>query len=209
MQCSKVEFAAIMAFMESATGSPDTPEDRVAVYFELLSDLPAKIIEAAAQQAVMNHPYPSLPPVGLIRKAAIALQAPPGIPAPEAWKLFLAAVRRFGSGRRNRMVKGELVEYDASEQGLATLPPQVAHAARCFGWQRLCDTSGEHMGLAERDFIQSYDTLAKRDQQQAIMPPSVKAIAEQAGGQFGLNEPTHRGPKELAAWIQNQHPKGV
>ena len=101
-------------------------------------------------------------------------------------------------------MKGELIEFDASEQGLATLPPVVAHAARCFGWQRLCDTSAEHMGIAERDFLQSYGTLEKRDEQQAIMPPSVRAIANHAGDAFVLDESTTRGPRELAAYILQQ-----
>lgn len=197
------EFAPMVGLMAAATHAEVTRET-VEVYFDLLNDLPANLVRAAIRQAVLEQDYPTLPPVGKIRKLAVSFAGPPAIPGPEAWNLFLAAVRRFGSGRRRRLVKGELIEFDASEQGLATLPPVVAHAARCFGWQRLCDTSAEHMGIAERDFLQSYGTLEKRDEQQAIMPPSVRAIANHAGDAFVLDESTTRGPRELAAYILQQ-----
>ena len=208
---TREDFAVVFAILKTGSGVASVTAEQAAVYFDLLGDLPLPVLQAAVKQVLLNHEYPTLPPVGIIRKAAIALQSPPAIPGPEAWSLFLAAVRRFGSGRRHRMVKGEMQEYDAGERGLRTLPEPVQHAARCFGWQRLCDTSGEHMGIAERDFLQSYGTLEKRDEQQAIMPPSVKAIAEQAGNNFVLNESTTRSPRELAAWIADKQPqpKGV
>lgn len=207
------ELEPILRYVEAACGTrvPFT-EQQTAVWFDLLGDLPAAAVKAAVRTVCIDHGFPTIPPVGLVRKAAVAIQAPPAIPGPEAWNLFLAAVRRFGSGRRSRMVKGEMREWDASEQGLQSLSPVVAHAAKCFGWQRLCDTSGEHMGIAERDFLQSYGTLEKRDEQLAIMPPSVRAIANNAGDNFALPDTsTTRGPRELAAHIlqKAQQPKGV
>ncbi len=179
------EFAPMMGFISAAVGVPMSRETGE-VYFEFLADLPTPIVRAAVRQVLMNHDYPTLPPVGSIRKAAVALQSPPAVPGPEAWKLFLAAVRRYGSSKLPRMVAGELRDYDGETMGLASLPPAVAHAARCFGWQRLCDTTPEHIGIAERDFLQAYAALGKRDEQSAIMPPSVRAVAELASGIGGM-----------------------
>lgn len=171
------EFTPILRYLKAVCGVAEVTTEQAAGYFDLLGDLDAAIVLAAAKAVALEHVYPSLPPVGLIRKAALALTIP-SIPAPEAWQLFLAAVRKFGSGRRRFMRGGQWHESDREADGMATLPPSVAHAARCFGWQRLCDTMPDHLALAERDFIASYGTLAKRDESKAIMPPAVRAIAE-------------------------------
>lgn len=175
---TRVEFFPIMAYLQAGCGMKDPPSvETVNVYFDLLGDLDAAVVLAAAKQCVLNHVYPSLPPAGVIRKAAMALTSPAIAPA-EAWRLFLAAVRRHGSGRRRVMRAGKWQEFDAETIGLNSLPPAVAHAARCFGWQRLADTSPEHIGIAERDFIIAYTGLATNSEAKAIMPPSVRAIAE-------------------------------
>lgn len=178
---TREDFAVVMGVLKAGTGATVTSE-QAAVYFDLLHDLPLAVVQAAAKQVLLDHHYPTIPPVGAIRKAAVALQSPPAIPGPEAWRLFLAAVRKYRLEPQRRLVAGQWREVGGEQQGLASLPPDVAHAARCFGWRRLCDTMADHLGIAERDFLQVYATLGKHAERHAVLPPSVAAVAAIAGG---------------------------
>lgn len=175
------EFTPMMGIMSAATGVAFTREAGE-IYFELLSDLDAAIVRTAVKQVLINHEFATLPPVGAIRKAAIALQSPPAIPGPEAWRLFLAAVRKHRLEPQRRLVAGQWREVGGEVHGLASLPPSVAYVAKCFGWRRLCDTMADHIGIAERDFLQMYDSLHRHAERQAVLPPSVAAVASIVGG---------------------------
>lgn len=184
-----LEFAPIMAYIATATGAPKPTREQTEVYFDLLKDVPLNVLSAAAKQAVLDHVYPTLPPAGVIRKAANALQQP-ATTGPEAWRLFVAAVRKHGSGKRRVFRAGhDPVDIDNRETGLASLPPQVARAAANFGWETLCDTSPDDMGIAQTQFLKVYATMADHEQRLAIMPPSVKAVAAGIAGAFGMPEP--------------------
>lgn len=183
---TRIEFAPIMAYLATACGASAPTREQAEVYFDLLGDLPAQLVQSAAKQVAMEHNYPNLPPVGLIRKAAIALREPT-TPGPKAWEMFCKAVSRYGSGRQRLWANGRFHEIDNEQLGLASLPPDVARAARAFGWNTLCDTTREDMGIAQTQFLKVYAQLGAHEQREAIMPPDVRALANELAGGFGLN----------------------
>lgn len=171
------ELGPILGYVQAACGLREkVTAEQTFVWFDLLRDLPAEVVRAAAKQVVLDHPYPNLPPVGAVRKAALEL-AQPTIPAAKAWELFLAAVRKFGSGKRNLWAGGQFHERDNEQAGLDSLPPQVRRAAQAFGWRTLCDTPPDELGLAQEQFRKTYGSLGESEKRLAIMPPEVRAIA--------------------------------
>jgi hypothetical protein len=59
----------------------------------------------------------------------------------------------------------------------------VARAARAFGWQTLCDTPPDKMGVAQNQFIKNYEAMTDHEQSSAIAPPEVQALIAQLAGQ--------------------------
>lgn len=161
---SRVEFAAIMAYMGAAVGKEPT-EEQAEVYFDLLGDLPKQVLEAAAKRSICEHTFPTMPPIGLIRKHADALRTGQRMSYGEAWELSCRAARDFG--------------YRNPRDGLASLPPVVAHAVKAFGWSRLCDcpTSGDGLNAAVAQFRDIFNGLNQREDFERMLPASTQAPA--------------------------------
>lgn len=158
-------FASVIALLESATGAPPTPADRVAVYYDLLADLPLSLLQAAAKRAALVHRFPSLPPAGSIRSEARKLEASDPSPT-AAWELAVAAVRKYGIRR--------------PVTGLKSLPPAVERAARAVGWEVLCDARREDT-LVRHQFLTTYDAQARSDQREAELPAPLRVLSEGIG----------------------------
>jgi len=185
---TKKDFAPIMAYVATACSAPAPSRQQTEVYFDLLGDLEANVVQAAARMVVIDHVYPSLPPAGLIRKQALELKQP-GVTGPDAWKLFHGAARKFGSGKRNHYGAGQVAQIDCEAEGLKSLPPRVARAARSFGWQTLCDTTDDALHFAREQFLRIYATIDNDEKHQAIMPPSVRSLAAALAGGFAIEGP--------------------
>lgn len=172
---TKQEFLPILAYLQVGCGMKGQPtEEQVKVYFDLLHDLPAAAVGAAAKQALIDHEYPNLPPVGVIRRHAVAIQKPSKVPGPEAWRLALEAARRFDP------------DVDGSAQRcFAKLPAEVRRAVECFGGLGVIVNTT----LCQHQFLERYESLGEHEERVAIMPPSVKAIAAQVAGAFGIDGP--------------------
>lgn len=181
------EFKPILAYAATACSAPSPTQEQTKIYFDLLKDLRADIVQAAVKQAVIDHVYPNLPPVGVIRKAAMGLMHPT-IPAAKAWELFREAVAKHGSGRTTLWANGQRIPVDRMQNGLDSLPPIVARAARAFGWQTLCDTPPDKMGVAQNQFIKNYEAMTDHDQSSAIAPPEVQALIAQLAAKLGTGD---------------------
>ncbi|MCC6419526.1 MAG: hypothetical protein IT429_14935 [Gemmataceae bacterium] len=157
------EFAQVSAYLSAAVGKP-MPRDQLEVYYDLLKDLPGAAVAAAARQALCESRYPTIPPVGTIRQLAVAATRGRLPTWAEAWELALRAVRRFG--------------VDREREGLASLPPVVAHAARCLGWRSLCDATDLETPRAQ--FRDAYGPIADREEHLQALPEPVRRAIEQA-----------------------------
>lgn len=166
------EMAYVTNYVEAAIGSRQqfTDEQRE-VWFDLLGDLPKGVVLAACKAVLIDHEYPTIPPVGLVRRKALSLADPP-VDGPTAWVQSLSAVRRFGC--------------DRERDGLKSLPPRIAYALRAFGWRSLCDTTDDKLHFAREQFLSLYATTEATAEHRAALPPSVRAVAELAAASMGM-----------------------
>src|SRR6516164_1588903 len=151
------EFGCIIAYLEAASGKPMSAE-QARVYHDLLGDLPADVLLIAAKRAIVESQYPTIPPVGVLRRLALEVSRPDRLAPMEAWALLAKAIRRFG--------------YYREEQGLASLPPDVRQAAECLGWRSLCDATEE--GVIRGQFCKTFEQLQKRADTVALLPEKVR-----------------------------------
>lgn len=152
-----------MAYLSSAAGSKvDPSREQAEAWYDLLGDLPADVLMAAARQAMVEHEYPTLPPVGMIRRLAVELIRP-ATSAVDAWNDVLSAVRIYGIDRRRK--------------GLATLPPDVARVADSL-WEIICDCPDASLTFVQKQFTEAYQAVSAQAERQALMPPAVRSLAE-------------------------------
>ncbi len=162
---NKTEFAEVIAYLAAGTGKPASIE-QTRVYFDLLCDLPLPLVQEAARRSLLEHKYPTLPPVGLIRSHAVSMTRD-RTPGPEAWRLAIGAAERYGESNESR--------------GMATLPADVAAAVRAFGWRVLCDARRDELGIVQTQFLKVYATLETRSDRQELMPPMSEKCAAICG----------------------------
>lgn len=163
------EFVPVMAFISAAVGKP-VSEETVRVYFDLLGDLPLLALHLAAKRAVLESQYPTLPPVGTLRRLAVEAMQPSRLPPDEAWELTRKAILRFG--------------YYREEAGLVSLPDEVRRAAECLGWQSLCDSTQPEVCRAQ--FRKAYESLSERKQRMDLLPQSMRKTIAQLSQGFAL-----------------------
>lgn len=136
--------------------------DTVALWSELLGDIPDDLILAATKVALLKATF--RPRIAEIRQAALALMRPDtAIDASQAWGLVLEAIRRFGLMQQ--------------EKALASLPVAVAAAVKRFGWRDLC--SGEEM-VNRAHFLKMFDSMQANEKQIGVLPPALQTHFRQA-----------------------------
>lgn len=176
---TRKEFAVIFGKLQAGCGMKDPPSKQTAdVYFDVLRDLSFADCEAAVVAVLMDHIYPTLPPAGAVRKAALGIGKDDTLGV-EAFEQFRRAVRQFGR--------------DKQVAGLSALAPRVARAASLFGWQRLCETPDAMIGIAQRDFLSLWETVSERDDKLAALPPAVKQRIAAIGAGIGVALPEKAG----------------
>lgn len=176
------EFAPIMAYMAVAVNCPPPTLEQTTVYFDYLKDRDAGLVNWACRAVVIDHKWPSLPPIGAILRLIVAKSQPAILPA-DAWAQTLAAVRRYGSGTRNVWHDGKSHPQNFTEIGLASLPPIVARAARAYGWDLLANTRDEDLGKAQHAWLKIYESVREEADDVAMLPESLRHPAAVELGQ--------------------------
>jgi hypothetical protein len=164
---TRVEFAQVLAYLSAGVGKP-VAEATAEVYWDLLGDLPLPALQRAAQRALLESAYPTLPTVGTLRELAAAGET---LPAAEAWSLIRTAMARHG-------LTGEV-------KALACLPPLVAQAAAALGWRNLCDAREAQTVYAQ--FRDAYEAVVGRDRREHLLPAPLKAELRQIGREPGAH----------------------
>jgi hypothetical protein len=127
------------------------------VYERLLRDIPGEALEAAALQLIAESKF--FPTVAELRAKALSLLGPT-FPSPmEAWGEVKRAISRHG--------RYQVPEFDN---------PITAKVVQGMGWLSLCDSENEAADRAR--FMQAYDTLCRREQEDALLLPEVRKLAE-------------------------------
>jgi hypothetical protein len=136
---------------------------QLALWVQLLGDLPGDVLKAAALQHMAVSQW--FPAVAELRQQAGALTAPPAQAAIEAWGDVTAAM---ASTRYYRYADGfhEFPKF---------ADPVTQRVVDALGWGNLC---GSEDGTADRArFLQGYDAIAKRMQDDRATLPVVRELA--------------------------------
>jgi len=137
--------------------------DQIALWAQLLGDLPGDVLKAAALQHMAVSQW--FPAVAELRQQAGSLTAPPAHAAIEAWGEVTAAM---ASTRYYRYADGfhEFPKFS---------DPVTQRVVDALGWGNLC---GSEDGTADRArFLQGYDAIAKRMQDDRATLPVVRELA--------------------------------
>lgn len=161
----RVEFAKIMVVLGAGVGKEPTSH-QIEVYFDLLGDLPVDALRFAAKQALLESSYPVIPAVGILRRLAVESMTPRALCPMEAWELVRTAIRHYG--------------YMREREGLASLPPTVAKAARAIGWQSICDS--ENPETVRAQFRQAYEPIATDHARLAALPAQMRDKLDELRG---------------------------
>lgn len=138
-------------------------EDVVTLWEMMLSDIPIFVAKNAIKFHMSKSVYP--PTVADIREAAASVSQPRTIDAIVAWSMITTAIRKFG--------------YYRQEEGMASLPADVAQMARRFTWNELC--LSENIDTLRAQFRMAWETQSKRKHEQNILPDEIVAMIEGSG----------------------------
>lgn len=168
--------ARLLAVLTAAYPASKIRADQhtVALWQEMLGDLPEALVLAAAKRLIAISPYP--PAIADVRRsAAEGLQEASGQPeADQAWTMLARAISRYG--------------FYEGEAALRSLPEQVRRAAQRFGWRELCLSELDHQAVLRAQFIKTYEAERERERNEVRLPAGIKkrlrALAGQAGGLY-------------------------
>lgn len=155
---TRPEFAAVLGYISAAVGKSAT-EQQAEVYFDLLGDLPAEILRCAAQRALLEHVYATIPSVAVLRRLAIeTASGGPALTAAEAWGVVRRAMVCFS--------------YMRGQEAIASMPPLVGIAVDAIGWRQMCDSTDTERSFAQ--FRDAYQQLAQREELEKLLPAPLK-----------------------------------
>jgi hypothetical protein len=161
------EFAKIAAYISVATNQPLTHE-RMEVYFDLLGELPAPMLEAAAKKAVLSHPWATFPSAAELREACVDVMQGDVVrmTAARAWEIAWSTAGCID------------LEVPHTHAFMDSVPPLVAKAMRTFGLPALI-YGKEPVGVVRAQFMKIYEQLDEADKRRSLLPaPLAKQITE-------------------------------
>lgn len=153
----EIELVKLIGVMASAYPNTQIEEATINVYVRMLKDLPLEVVTLAVQQAMAESEF--IPTIARIRDKALAMTRQCHVSALEAWGLVKRAMQRTGFYRSPT--------FD---------DPIITKAVECMGWQTLCSSENE---VADRaHFSKVYDSLVRREEEDARMLPEVRQIQQ-------------------------------
>jgi hypothetical protein len=153
----EIEVLKIIKIMVSAYPNTQITDATREVYVTMLHDLPLNVLESAIKQAMAESEF--LPTIAKIRDKAIALTRPGHVSSLEAWGIIKKAMEQVGFYR-----------YPTFDDSL------IAKAVECIGWQTLCSSENEPADRAH--FAKVYESLVRREDEDARMLPEVRQIQQ-------------------------------
>jgi len=175
---TKVEVTKILAGLVTLYPRHKLDEATYEAYYRILKDIPADLLDGAALQAGSTSTF--FPSASELRSAAFTLmEVAQGVP--NAWDAWAEVCKSFGPYGRARIPQWS--------------HPLIKRAIDAIGgYIALCDSEN---AVADRArFVQAYEALLHRAQQDARMLPEVRmAVRRLADGMSGGNA------KQLSALV--------
>lgn len=168
---TKAEIAVVLSMLSAAYPRYTLTADTMKAYSELVKDLPADLLKAAAIQAVTHGEF--FPSVHELRREATELQRQAnGIPnAFEAWADLLAA----GDGERREVHEVE-GKYHVIIREYPWKHELVKQVAEGLGWPRTFP--GENQMADRAHFVKAYDEALRKVLDTGLMLPEVRQYIE-------------------------------
>lgn len=153
------EFMQIVAYIESGTGHR-FDEMKLEVWFDVLGDIPADSVKAAARRCLQEFEG-GWPQPATIRRMAIEFGQGVIDGADQAWERVVSAVRSFGS-------------YQPQE-GMKSLDELTQSAVRaCGGFLWACEINPANRQILASQFRKAYEAAAERKQRGRQLTDDVK-----------------------------------
>ncbi len=147
---------------------PALDADQVLIYFQLLADLPAEALYAAALEIAASRVYPGWPMPGEIRTVATRVLSPQ-FTAGEAWRLAQVAARRLVDESLD--FKNGVPVDEWNEKVWQQLPPAVAKTLRIFGGRRLVEAQATYA-----NFRDEYERQVASLRRPLMLPAPAKEV---------------------------------
>lgn len=173
----KTEMIKIFAVLTAAYPKFDTfqnPEQLkpiIEIWSEMFEDVEFSIALVAVKKLILESPFP--PSIADVRKQVSEILTPEvnKIDAGQAWGEVMRAVKNYGF-------------YDP-EGALKSMSPITREVVKRISWREICMQEEEKMGVLRGQFIKIYDTMAKRQKQDALLPLTMQAQIRQISESFG------------------------
>jgi hypothetical protein len=187
---TRLEFAGSMALLEAATRPMS--EAQAVAYFELLGDLPADFLMVACKRALLESQYPTIPPVGTLRRIAVSVMQGhvAEVTADQVWQVVMKSIAKCD------------VDVEGSVQReFRGCPPIVWKAVETFGFMALYNLPDSAIETARAQFRKIYEGLAANEQALKLLPSSVKESIAAIGQQRARELPAPENVKRIAAKV--------
>lgn len=152
------------------------------LWFRQLQDIPYPVAEAVLEKWVATNKWS--PSIAEIRELAIEIQHGKLPDWGEAWEETCKAIRRFGFYR--------------PQEGLESLSPLTRETVNRLGWNNLC--LSENATADRANFRQCYEIVAKREQENNVLPLPLQETIKKLSGGMGIDskeKPLLKGVTEL------------
>lgn len=154
----KREFAAIMAVAAAAVGK-DLTKEQARVYWGLLNDLPPEAVKAGLSLALLEHEYPTIPTVAMIRRLAVGALLGSHPTAAEAWSMVRSVIAAGGG-------------FEGFRECRDRLPDIVQRVASQVGWQHIREARSDE---ARKSFVFAYRDEVDKDSRERVLPEHLQA----------------------------------
>lgn len=143
-EISLEEFGKCIAVLISGMGK-SMQREQVAVYHQMLKDLPLESLQLAVKRALCEHEYATIPSIATLRRLATE-QSESG------WALAMEQVS-----------KAAKIAFYQPEVARALMDERTLAAVNAIGWDRLHDLVGENRGTFVAQFRNAYEALERSE----------------------------------------------
>jgi len=168
------DFKECMAYLAVAVNKPLAATEKEAefrrkVYFDLLGDLSAEVLQLACKRVALNHPWATFPSAAELRAAAVETM--------QGMVSMLSAEEAWGIAWKVADVD---MEQPHSMERIKKIPPLVLKAINTFGLAAFLYCK-DPVGVMRAQFIKIFDALAKTEKQRLLLPAALTKAIESKG----------------------------
>lgn len=166
---TREQFAAVMAYISAGSHKPIS-EPSIAVYYDLLGDLPIEALNVAAKRAILENKYATFPAVAMLREFAFDSM--------RGEVKSLTGAEAFGIAM-SAMASCDIESYGSLARAFAGVPASVKAAVRQFGFMAMYNMPSNSIETARAQFTKIFEAIAEREKKTGILPAAVQEqIAE-------------------------------